>query len=78
MKGYLIISLVIVCLSQSIFDGRPPVPIIDVPNDFKKTEVKDLEALAVQFYNAMCRQNGRQDGCYKWVDLHQVQDKNWP
>lgn len=41
-------------------------------------EVQDLEDLAKNFYNNMCRQAGRKDGCYKYVDLKGQQDKNWP
>ena len=72
MKGYLVATLLFLTMGQSIFDNRPPVPVIDVPNDYNKQEVKDLENLAVQFYQAMCRQNGRKDNCFKWVDIHET------
>jgi len=47
MKGYLILGIFLSAIAQSIYDNRPPVPSIDIPNDFKKQEVKDLEQMAV-------------------------------
>ena len=41
-------------------------------------DIKNLDNLAVQFYNNICHQNGRGDGCFKYVDLYGVQDKNFP
>lgn len=41
-------------------------------------DVKNLDYLAVAFYNGICHQNGRGDGCYKYVDLYGKQDHNWP
>jgi hypothetical protein len=46
--------------------------------DAAMTDVKDLNLIATQFFNNICKQNGRGDFCFKYVDLKGVMDKNWP
>ena len=33
-------------------------------------DIKNLEAIATQFFNNMCHQAGRGDNCFKYVDLN--------
>jgi len=41
-------------------------------NKYDHQEIQDLDNLSKNFYNKMCRDVGRKDGCYKWVDLKGV------
>jgi hypothetical protein len=46
--------------------------------DLALMDIKNLDQLAVQFYNNICKSVGRGDFCFKYVDLQGVMDHNWP
>ncbi len=41
-------------------------------------DIKNLQDLASAYFNGVCRENGRSDGCYKYVDIDGKQDSNYP
>ena len=41
-------------------------------------DIKNLEALANQYFNNVCHENGREDNCFEWVDLNGQKDPHSP
>ena len=48
---------------------RPENLTVEDFGDAAMTDVKDLNQIAIKFFNKICKQNGRGDFCFKYVDL---------
>jgi hypothetical protein len=60
-----------------VYQG-PRIGGLSFPPEVTDSQIKNLDNIAVEFFNNICRQQGRSDGCYKYVDLYGKADRNWP
>ena len=63
---------------QQQIGRRPDNLTVEDFGDVAVTDIKDLNQIATQFFNNICKQNKRGDFCFKYIDLSGVMDKNWP
>ncbi|CDW91853.1 UNKNOWN [Stylonychia lemnae] len=66
-------------IAQGIFNGPHKEPLTSASyGQAGYADIKNLQDLANEYFNTICRQNGRDNGCYKYVDIQGQQDHNWP
>ncbi len=53
---------------QKIFEGESSAAHYQL-GSAAYADIKNLQAIANQYFNNICHQNNRGDNCYKWVDL---------
>eukprot|EP00347_Sterkiella_histriomuscorum_P009460 403341132 len=62
-----------------IFRGPHKQPITaEMYGPAANAQIKDLDALTIQYFNNICQQHGRQNNCWDWLDMKGERDHNWP
>ena len=74
-----LVSLLLLGLvsSQKVYEGESKVTLQSYGLE-AYADIKNLENLAVAYFNQMCRDHGRSDGCFKYVDIYGQRDSKWP
>ena len=67
----ILVSLLLLGLvsSQKFFEGESKVALQSYGLE-AYADIKNLDNLAAAYFNQICRDNGRGDGCYDWVDIN--------